>query len=60
LPGPDVETEPVEGLEHGRLGARQREAELGVPVNAPAKLNRVVQDALGVTEDLGGVHGNGL
>jgi hypothetical protein len=29
-------------------------------VDTAAKLNRVVEDALGVGEDLGGVHGLGL
>src|SRR5438093_1000369 len=51
LAGPNVERQAGEGLEHGRLGARQHQAELGVPVDAPAKLDRVVEDGAGVVED---------
>ncbi len=48
----DVEIETVEGLDHRCLRPWQREAELGVSVNATAKLDRIVEKAPGVVEDL--------
>ena len=47
----DVEAEAAESPEHSRLRPWQGEADFGMPVDAAAKLDRIVEDALGVGED---------
>src|SRR5260370_1192208 len=59
-PSSSITREPVEGLEHRRLGAGQREPDLRVPVDAPAELDRVLEEGLRLAQDLGGFHRAGL
>ena len=55
-----LEPEAIERLQHGRLRARQREADLGMTMDAAPQLDGVGGDALGIGKNLGGLHRSDL